>query len=342
MPRNRRDTAKPAGGFTSVEGERFYRISAYDRMPPFLMSVVSDSDLWMFISSAGGLTAGRVDADGALFPYETVDRLHDGHRHTGPVTVIRARRGDGREELWEPFAERSSGGARIERNLYKSVLGNRLVFEEINHDLGLEFRYRWSGCDEYGFVRTATLRNRGPGSAAVSVLDGLRNVLPYGAPLALYEHASSLVDAYRRTDLDRETRLGVFSLTSRIIDRAEAAEVLRANAVWCSGLADFDVRLSIESIAAFRSGEPLGEESVLTGRRGNYLVVSSFEIEPGKASTWHIACDAASNSEVVVPILRDGDLVGVLDIDSPVLGRFDAADGAGLERIVAVLTTATD
>jgi len=58
-------------------------------------------------------------------------------------------------------------------------------------------------------------------------------------------------------------------------------------------------------------------------------------------SPGHIACDAASHSEVVVPILRDGDLVGVLDIDSPVLGRFDAADGAGLERIVAGFTTAT-
>lgn len=51
----------------------------------------------------------------------------------------------------------------------------------------------------------------------------------------------------------------------------------------------------------------------------------------------HIACDAASNSEIVVPMLRCGELLGVLDIDSPLPGRFDEADRAGLERLVAIL-----
>ena len=56
----------------------------------------------------------------------------------------------------------------------------------------------------------------------------------------------------------------------------------------------------------------------------------------------HIACDAASNAEVVVPILRGDRVIGVLDIDSPVLDRFDAADVRGLERIVAVFCRGTD
>jgi GAF domain-containing protein len=51
----------------------------------------------------------------------------------------------------------------------------------------------------------------------------------------------------------------------------------------------------------------------------------------------HIACDSASNSEVVVPIHADGQVVGVLDIDSPLLGRFSAADLAGLEAFVRTL-----
>jgi len=51
----------------------------------------------------------------------------------------------------------------------------------------------------------------------------------------------------------------------------------------------------------------------------------------------HIACDAASNSEIVVPLLRSGNLLGVLDIDSPRVGRFDEEDRAGLERLVAIL-----
>jgi GAF domain-containing protein len=53
----------------------------------------------------------------------------------------------------------------------------------------------------------------------------------------------------------------------------------------------------------------------------------------------HIACDAASNSEVVIPIVCEGRLYGVLDIDSPSLNRFNDTELAGLEAIVATLET---
>ena len=52
----------------------------------------------------------------------------------------------------------------------------------------------------------------------------------------------------------------------------------------------------------------------------------------------HIACDSASNSEIVVPIIKDDLLVGVLDIDSPEFARFDDADKAELEKFVQILT----
>ncbi|MFT9298298.1 MAG: GAF domain-containing protein [Gluconobacter sp.] len=60
------------------------------------------------------------------------------------------------------------------------------------------------------------------------------------------------------------------------------------------------------------------------------LVVPDVHAFPG-----HIACDAASASEIVVPILHDGNLIGVLDIDSPVKNRFDAEDQAMIEKIVS-------
>lgn len=50
----------------------------------------------------------------------------------------------------------------------------------------------------------------------------------------------------------------------------------------------------------------------------------------------HIACDSASNSEIVVPVLRAGRLAGVLDLDSPVLARFDETDAEGLESLVRI------
>jgi GAF domain-containing protein len=56
----------------------------------------------------------------------------------------------------------------------------------------------------------------------------------------------------------------------------------------------------------------------------------------------HIACDSASNSELVVPLVKEGRLFGVLDLDSPSLARFSEADQAGIEQLAAIFLTATD
>lgn len=56
----------------------------------------------------------------------------------------------------------------------------------------------------------------------------------------------------------------------------------------------------------------------------------------------HIACDSASRSEIVLPLIRDGELLGVMDIDSPVAGRFDDEDAAGLQTLCDVLLSSGD
>ncbi len=293
----------PDGAFVEMDGETYYRIGHVDRMPPFLMSLASDTDLWMFVTSTGGLTAGRVDPDGSLFPYDNVDRLYDAHHVTGPVTLVRA--GEGPDApLWEPFAARGAEGFRIERHLYKNVAGNRLVFEEINHDLALSFRYRWSGCEPFGFVRSARLTRLGGAAGPVAILDGLRNVLPFGASLALYQRQSSLVDAYKRNECDPATGLAIFSLTSKIIDRAEAAEELRANVVWCQGLARAVVSVSDDALRAFRSGEPVTPVALSTGRRGHYLASASVRLAAGESAAWHLVADAA-RGPVEITALRE-------------------------------------
>lgn len=53
----------------------------------------------------------------------------------------------------------------------------------------------------------------------------------------------------------------------------------------------------------------------------------------------HIACDAASQSEIVLPIVKEGRLIGVLDIDSPILDRFDEEDEAGLSKFISILAS---
>ena len=60
-------------------------------------------------------------------------------------------------------------------------------------------------------------------------------------------------------------------------------------------------------------------------------------VENVNAFPGHIACDSASNSEIVVPLIRDGELLGVLDLDSPHMGRFTAEDEAGCIRLGEIL-----
>ncbi|MFT0182197.1 GAF domain-containing protein [Pseudomonas benzopyrenica] len=65
-------------------------------------------------------------------------------------------------------------------------------------------------------------------------------------------------------------------------------------------------------------------------------------VEDVHAFPGHIACDAASRSELVVPLVQDGRLIGVLDLDSPHPARFSAADQAGIEAMVEAFLAATD
>ena len=86
------------------------------------MSIVSSSNLWLFISSSGGLSAGRVSAEQSLFPYYTEDKLTDNSESTGNKAILLVTRGQ-RTSLWEPFSQRQQGVYAIERAIYKNVPG---------------------------------------------------------------------------------------------------------------------------------------------------------------------------------------------------------------------------
>ena len=220
-PNVRNDTAGMAspdpvsGGFVDVDGERYYAIRNVDRMPPFFVSVISSADHWLFVSSSGGLTAGRVSPETALFPYLPVDRVHESNPHTGCKTILRVD-AQGRQVIWEPFNREHDGRFEISRNLYKSVPGNKLCFEEVNHDLALAFRYTWATSDQHGFVRQCELQNLGDEPLPVELVDGLQNILPAGTPLPVQTNSSNLVDAYKWTELDASTGLAMYTLYSGI------------------------------------------------------------------------------------------------------------------------------
>lgn len=68
---------------------------------------------------------------------------------------------------------------------------------------------------------------------------------------------------------------------------------------------------------------------------------ASVLVEDVHAFPGHIACDAASRSELVVPLFRAGEVIGVLDLDSPLPGRFDKDDQAGVERLASIYVSAS-
>ena len=174
--------------------------------------------------------------------------------------------------------------------------GNSVFFEEINHTLGLSFRYRWSNSDAYGFIRTATLANLGPSPVDITLLDGLINLIPACVALGLQQTLSCLMNSYTRCEVDAQTGMGMFSLAAVIVDQAKPAEALRATVVWSRGLPNAAVLLSPERIAAFRQGQSVAAESLRTGRSGGYLVTTTLQLKPTETITWQLIADVKAAS----------------------------------------------
>jgi hypothetical protein len=290
-------------GLEEFEGTQWYTVADVDRLEPFLMSVVSDGDRWMFVSSNGALTAGRGDATQALFPYVTDDRLHASAGRAGPATRLRVQcaGSDGPGVLWVPGEPRPAEGTR--RFVSKSVVGDSVAFEEHRSDLGVVIRTRWSTSAQFGFVRTATLVNVANEPVRVHVLDGLLDVVPYGLDPTLYQRLSNLANAYKRSELVGD-RLAVYSLETPVSDQAEPEEVLRATVVWSAGLDGF-VHLDERAIERFEAGDDdPSTSSLVTGRPGAYLLRGDVELTPGRSATWHIVADVGRTQSDVVA-LRD-------------------------------------
>ena len=296
--------SKVSGEFIDFAGERYYVIGNVDNMPPIFVSVVSNSDHWLFVSSTGGLTAGRVSPETALFPYITVDKIHESTAHTGVRTLLWVTV-NGEQHEWEPYNRAHDGRYSIERNLYKNLLGNKLCFEEVNHDLALAFRYTWTTSDQYGFARQCELVNLSDHGLSIELVDGLQNILPAGTPRFTQTNSSNLVDAYKWTELDETTGLAVYTLYSGITDRAEPCESLRANTVFCLGLEGAKVLISSErQLKRFRAHKRLQRQAHTRGIRGAYLLDHELELPPQAARHWQIVANIEQTQSQVIDLRR--------------------------------------
>ena len=305
------------GQFISINGERFYEIANYDEMQPFFISLASDTDLWMYLASTGGLTCGRRSPNEALFPYYTDDKITESYEFTGPKTVIKVKgepfqvNGD---LLWRPFSAQQQDVFVLSRKIAKSTVGNQIVFCEENHTLKLRFSYVWAPAGKHGWVRRATLENLGNRATDVTIDDRLQNVLPAGVERKTQNEFSTLVDGYKKTELVPGTSLALFRMEAILVDRAEPSESLTCNTVYCLGLpkASYD-------------------QTPSKGVRGAFVAQAKLRLPARGAQTWYNVLDVSQDAVAVHDLIHFIALPDAID-------RIEAAmkqSTETLKRIVA-------
>jgi len=307
---------KATGQFVRINGEKFYRIKNFDSMQPFFISLASDSNHWMYISSTGGLTAGRKNPDQALFPYYTDDKINESAEITGSKTILHVHKED-KTYLWEPFSDRNKGIYTLERTISKSTIGNKLIFGEKNFELGLTFFYEWMNADDFGWIKKSWLVNNNNTLIHVTVLDGLQNILPSGIDRLTQNTFSTLVDGYKKTELIKQSGLALFRMESILVDRAEPSESLRVNTVWNYGLENASFLLSSIQLNDFRSGKEIIEEHESKGVKGAFFASSEIVLKPSEKKEWYFVAEINQDATQVnnlTEFIRNTDIVaGILE-----------------------------
>ena len=278
-------TQEVKGEMINFDNEVYYKIANSNEMRPFFMSIVSDSNHWMFISSNGGLTAGRKNSEYSLFPYYTDDKITEAADVTGSKSIFQVSK-NGNIYLWEPFSQRQIGLYKTRQNLYKNSFGNKVIFEEINEDLEVTFRYQWSSTDKFGFVKKSTLINNSSDKIQITFLDGLQNLIPSDVETDLQNSRSNLVDAYKKSELQAEAGLGIYALSAIIVDKAEPSEALKANIVWSLGIKNPTHLLSSLQLDNFRRGRDLHQEVDIKAEKGAYFISADLDLSANETKEW--------------------------------------------------------
>ncbi len=318
----------------SIDNKAYFKISNSNEMRPFFMSIVSDSNHWMFISSNGGLTAGRKNSEFALFPYYSDDKITESSEITGAKSIFQVIK-NGEIFIWEPFSIRFQDNYNVRSNLYKSVYGNSIIFEEENLDLELTFKYEWCSSNAYGFVKKSTLSNNSDLPVEINVLDGIQNVMPYGVSSALQNASSNLVDAYKRTELVEQTGIGIFALSAIIVDKAEPSEALKANIAWSLGLDNPQYLLSSLQLDDFRNFEKVSQETDIKAEKGAYFINSKVQLSSQEHKDWVIIANVNQDTSDIIQISKQ------ISEDNQLLSKLENNIALGTKRLIE-LNAASD
>ena len=277
------------GKICLLEGKKYFKISNYDCMDDFFMTITSSSDIWNFCWSKGGITAGRIDSNHAIFPYYTADKVSDSANFTGNYTSIAINK-NGQIEFWEPFTAmhavpsiQKQAEKFLIRNLYKNENGTEILFEEINTKLNLSFITGWTSSEKFGIVRSSKIINLSDDAVEISILDGCQNILPACCTSDFQNSNSILLDAYKKTDLEEKSNLALFTVSSVVSDKAEPNEGLFANTCWFS--TQDKIILNTDAPSLFASMETLPDykafnpEKCIKGQRPSCFICKKITLQ---------------------------------------------------------------
>ena len=257
------------GFFERRDGVLWYRIDDVYSMEDFFITLPSSGDIWAFMWSQGGITAGRMDADHAIFPYATDDKVSDMKYSTGSLSMIRSG-----ETVWYVFdpSARASHSISMPRDLSK------LRLEQSNDTLGLAFSETWETSERFGLIRRIMISARN--DISLTLLDGARNLMPAGAASALQNASSTLLDAYKKTEVEKESGLVSLALSSIVTDKAEPSEALIANVTYFTTDGGY-ISLDPHAEESFLEGEPKHDTESL-GERGAAFIVKEISLKAGE------------------------------------------------------------
>ncbi len=308
------------GSIVNLDGEPFYKIENYDFMSDFFMTITSSSDVWNFLWSHGGISAGRKNSDFSIFPYCTSDKIQDTKTVTGPVTLIRIRSDGFKGTLWQPFEnlscrgrERYADNLKIQRNLYKNMNGSKIWFEEVNLAQGLVFRYGWTSSAKYGLVKMSRIENLTEKKIPLEILDGCQNIMASSTQAEIQNSKSNLLNAYKKSEVVNDGNIAIFGLSSILTDRAEPSESLNTNVSWFS--TNEPVILSENAVQFFVQNKTSlleKSEGLLNGRRGECYIIRRIDLAEKSAECWEQILDV------------DYDIVKLVELQSEIQDRKNA------------------
>ena len=289
---------------TSILGEVGFEISNTELLNPFLMQLITSCDLWAFIGSNGGVTAGRQNPDHALFPYVTQDKLFDTSGVSGSFTVVQGINPEsGSIRNWIPYDISANLPATITRSVSKSVSGSKITLQEIHHDMGLSVSITWTTSDKHGIIRRVELTNLTESDLSLRVLDGMRHIMTPGVDQKFQMEFSNLTDAYKKNEFHPPC-LASYSLSSIPTDKAEPNECLRATSIWSIGFPIRSHLLSEGQIRQFCFGDEIVNENEICGKRGCYLLEGEITIPANDSRIWWMAADVEQSPAKITKLLE--------------------------------------